>query len=316
MKKLSPVSLPQQGRHAHIVRNAILPVCGWGVIVSLIMVGFTNLYSIKYGTHILSFIKHRSDSFHGPVPHKGFQKAPEFYSFSGDYGFQQFPVKRLNEFESSELHNLVMTYIPRRMRSRASEYIPTLFKFSQQMNVDPLWALSIMWTESHFRPDAKSYVNATGLMQIMPGTVHFLAHKMNRPMGPKLAYKLVRDPVFNMEVGVYYLDYLLKQFDGNYKLATISYNMGPARVRKRLRYGLPVGEKNLYWDKVRRHHGQLTKKLKSVLRITPFPYQLTYVSLPKYWPLSHPALKESRQYDLAERQYPQKRSLKSTQSVF
>ena len=312
MKKLTPVSLPNNGTRSDFLRNAFVPICGWGVIISLLLTGFNNLYSTRYGTHILSFLKSNTESFYGPVPHQTHYKAPVYYSFDMDSGFRDFPVNRLNEFETNELHRIILSEVPYGMKKRAKNYIATLFKFSQKMNVDPLWALSIMWTESHFRPNAKSYVNAQGLMQIMPGTVHYLSHKMKRPIGPKLAYKLVKDPTFNMEVGVYYLNYLLNQFDGNYKLATISYNMGPARIRKRLRYGLPVGVKNLYWDKVRRNHKKLTSNLSEILVSTPHPYQLTYVSSPKYWSVTHPSLVIIKSYDLAVRSF----TPNSAQGVF
>ena len=120
-----------------------------------------------------------------------------------------------------------------------------------------------MWTESHFNPNAKSYVNARGLMQIMPRTGYFLAVAFKKPVkNVKMAIRMTKKPVPNIEMGVFYLKKILIEFNQNYSFATAAYNMGPGGVKKRLRRGLKVGNKNKYLDKVRRAYNTLIKGYK------------------------------------------------------
>jgi soluble lytic murein transglycosylase len=82
---------------------------------------------------------------------------------------------------------------------------------------------------------------------------------MGRYMSPKLAFKLATYPKTNIMLGVFYLKNLLDRFDGNYKLATVAYNMGPTWVRRRLNAGAAVGHRNHYFNKVWRNYHRLMK---------------------------------------------------------
>ena len=151
---------------------------------------------------------------------------------------------------------------------------------SERHQVDPLWVLSIMWTESHFAYNARSGVGANGLMQIMPTTKKYLHRKLHR-RGQSLAvekpgfvlndyfpyrvadteYKIHRDKLFNIELGIIYLKRLLNKFNANHVHATVAYNMGPTWTSRRLKAKQPVGIKNEYLDKVSRAYGQIVKKI-------------------------------------------------------
>jgi hypothetical protein len=93
----------------------------------------------------------------------------------------------------------------------------------------------IIWTESRFNPRAVSPVGARGLMQLMPRTASYLADCIDW-RGRANAF----DPDFNIHAGTYYIARLLKEFNGNERLALAAYNAGPTKVRRWLASsGLP-----------------------------------------------------------------------------
>jgi soluble lytic murein transglycosylase-like protein len=89
---------------------------------------------------------------------------------------------------------------------------------SLKHGVDPELVHAVVQAESNYRPHAKSYMGARGLMQVMPNTA--------RDFGIRDLY----DPQNNLEAGVQYLKFLLARFD--VKRAIAAYNAGPANVRK------------------------------------------------------------------------------------
>ncbi|WP_417336354.1 lytic transglycosylase domain-containing protein [Halobacteriovorax marinus] len=190
--------------------------------------------------------------------------------FLDEKTYYQFPkVKRtfgkasvvdLQYLSKKESRRLILDSVKSpRLRKRLARYLTRTLELCEKYQVDPFWALSIMWTESHFNLKAKSSVSATGLMQIMPATGVFLSKLLNMPIKEKVIYKSIQDPDLNIEMGVFYLKRLLKMFKGNYRLATVAYNMGPGGVYRRLRNNQPVGVRNLYLDKVRRHYKLISK---------------------------------------------------------
>lgn len=151
------------------------------------------------------------------------------------------------------LHDYVLRTIPRPLRGNAQKYIDDIFHFSEKNRLDPIWVMAIIWTESHFKPRASSYVSATGLMQIMPNTGTFLSRLLKRPNDKKLVMQLLVDPRSNIELGTFYLRRLLNRFK-THRYATVAYNMGPRFVSRRLKNGRPVGNRNQYYDKVKRYY--------------------------------------------------------------
>lgn len=77
---------------------------------------------------------------------------------------------------------------------------------------------AVIAAESAGNPRAVSPVGAIGLMQLMPGTAAALGVN---PWSP-------RD---NLRGGITYLASLLREFDGNARLALIAYNAGPSHAR-------------------------------------------------------------------------------------
>lgn len=203
------------------------------------------------------------------------------YTFDNSIsGFLKKDLSLFGKISKAEVEEKILTTIPAPLAKNAGKYLRAVLIMSERHKVDPLWVLSIMWTESHFAYNATSIVGARGLMQIMPATKKYLHKKLHR-RGQKLIvektgfelndyfpyrvpdteYKIHRDKLFNIELGIIYLKNLLKHFDKNHVHATVAYNMGPGWTRKRLRNNQPVGVKNEYLDKVSRAYGQIIKKI-------------------------------------------------------
>ena len=96
---------------------------------------------------------------------------------------------------------------------------------AKKNNIDVAWAYAIVRRESSFMPDAASHAGALGLMQVMPGTAHYLAKK-------KVKRNSLFDPNRNVELGTQYMRYLMDKMDNNPILATASYNAGWRRVKQ------------------------------------------------------------------------------------
>lgn len=96
---------------------------------------------------------------------------------------------------------------------------------AKKNNIDVAWAYAIVRRESSFMPDAASHAGALGLMQMMPGTAHYLAKK-------KINRNSLFNPGVNVELGTQYMRYLMDKMDNNPILATASYNAGWRRVKQ------------------------------------------------------------------------------------
>ncbi|OUR97753.1 hypothetical protein A9Q84_06015 [Halobacteriovorax marinus] len=186
-----------------------------------------------------------------------------FYQFSSvGKSFGNIELLHMKNHSKKEIRSLILQSVPGKLKIRLGRYLRKTMELCEQYQVDPFWALSVMWTESHFNFQARSSVSATGLMQIMPATGKFLSRLLKFTTDETFVYEQIEDPYVNIEMGVFYLKRLLKIFRGNYKLATVAYNMGPGGVYRRLRLKLPVGVKNLYLDKVRRHYKLVSEHFK------------------------------------------------------
>ena len=102
----------------------------------------------------------------------------------------------------------------------------------KNINLPPALAHAIIMQESVFNVGIKSHAGALGLMQLMPATAKETARKM------KLKYRKARlytDGKYNIKLGSYYLNSLIKRFNGSYILAIASYNGGASNVNKWIR---------------------------------------------------------------------------------
>lgn len=98
---------------------------------------------------------------------------------------------------------------------------------------DPLLVLAIIHVESEFDEEARSPRGARGLMQILPGTLSYLAESEGLHLS---AEEVEADAALCVRLGVRFLRRLQDQF-GTLDLALMAYNAGPTRVRQARRDG-------------------------------------------------------------------------------
>jgi soluble lytic murein transglycosylase-like protein len=103
---------------------------------------------------------------------------------------------------------------------RLDAYRDEIAAAAAESGVDPALLRAIIHAESAFNPNAVSVKGAQGLMQLMPGTASDLG--VNNPF----------DATQNIRGGAQYLSGLLKQFNGDERLAAAAYDAGPQNVQK------------------------------------------------------------------------------------
>jgi soluble lytic murein transglycosylase len=97
---------------------------------------------------------------------------------------------------------------------------------SSAKELDPSLLAGVIYTESRFR-DQTSHAGARGLMQITPGTAHYIAKLSG---GTTFEQGDLATPQINIAYGAYYLRYLLDRYDQNTVLALAAYNGGEGNV--------------------------------------------------------------------------------------
>ena len=88
--------------------------------------------------------------------------------------------------------------------------------------------------ESKFFNCARSHAGARGIMQLMPRTAYEIAQETDN----NLKISEIKD---NIQMGVYYISEMLKEFNNNTEHAVKAYNGGPGHVKKVL-----AGKRNNY----------------------------------------------------------------------
>jgi soluble lytic murein transglycosylase len=93
-------------------------------------------------------------------------------------------------------------------------------------HLDPALIAGVIYAETKFDP-RDSPVGAMGLMQVMPETAAFLAHRSG---ATTFTTADLDEPAVNIAYGSYYLRYLLNEYHGNVTVALAAYNGGESNV--------------------------------------------------------------------------------------
>jgi soluble lytic murein transglycosylase len=102
-------------------------------------------------------------------------------------------------------------------------YQDEILAAAEEFNLEPTFICGVIFTESHFNPQATSRVGARGLMQIMPATAAGIARQLGvTDFNADQLY----DPAINIRFGSYYLRNLFDRY-GEKDVVLAAYNGGP-----------------------------------------------------------------------------------------
>ena len=122
-------------------------------------------------------------------------------------------------------------------------YEDEILASAEEFDLDPYLVCGVIFTESAFRPEAKSGVGALGLMQLMPATGLEEAELLKIE---GVTEARLTEPALNIRLGCNYLRKLLDEF-GTESVALAAYNAGPGRTRQWLKeYGTKEDGSILY----------------------------------------------------------------------
>ena len=100
--------------------------------------------------------------------------------------------------------------------------------FSHKYALDEFLVYSVIREESHFDREAVSVSDARGLMQLLPSTALETAPKAGLS---NFETSQLFSPDINLELGCYYLSWLLEIFGGNFAVSLAGYNGGPTSAK-------------------------------------------------------------------------------------
>jgi soluble lytic murein transglycosylase len=108
-------------------------------------------------------------------------------------------------------------------------YADLMSSTAAPLGMDPAWIYGLIRQESRFMEDVRSNAGAIGLMQLMPATARFVAHRIGFE---HYRADRVAEVGVNLRLGTEYLKLVFDDQDAQPLLASAAYNAGPARVRR------------------------------------------------------------------------------------
>lgn len=106
------------------------------------------------------------------------------------------------------------------------QYQDLVEKYATMYHLEKSLVNGIIFSESHFDPNAVSSADAVGLMQVTNENAWWIAEQMDLDV----ASIDLKDPDTNIKIGCWYLNWLLEKFDGITETALAGYNAGHGNV--------------------------------------------------------------------------------------
>ena len=92
-------------------------------------------------------------------------------------------------------------------------YTDLIERYAREYDLDPYLVTAIMRCESSNNPNALSAAGAMGLMQVMPSTGTWIAHKLG--LDDVYEESMLYDPETSIRFGCWYLSFLQARFDSS-----------------------------------------------------------------------------------------------------
>lgn len=153
------------------------------------------------------------------------------------------------------IFNDVYRNLPKKHKGYAIDLTTAILQLSEKYEVDPVFVMAVIKTESSFNPKAKGKAGEIGLMQLKPDTAEWIAKKIGlKWRGPKS----LENPVTNVTLGLAYFDLLRDRFPGHANKYISSYNIGPNKVSRMYASDKTPKEYSL---KVMKHYNSTYRRL-------------------------------------------------------
>lgn len=107
-------------------------------------------------------------------------------------------------------------------------YKELIVENAERFELEPWHVAAVVRCESSFRETATSNVGAMGLMQIMPDTGLWLAGKFDEE--DSFTDEMLYQPEINLKYGCWFLQWLMKRYEGDRTLATAAFHAGHRKV--------------------------------------------------------------------------------------
>jgi soluble lytic murein transglycosylase len=113
-------------------------------------------------------------------------------------------------------------------RKQAGRITATILKEAERHELDPIFLMAVIESESGFDPTIRGDAGEIGLMQILPSTAAEVAQREGLRWRGR---KTLQDPVMNIRIGAAHFSTLREQLGNHGRLYIAAYNMGSSNVR-------------------------------------------------------------------------------------
>lgn len=120
--------------------------------------------------------------------------------------------------------------------ARTARYDALILEAARRRGLDPRLVKAVIAAESEFNPDARSFLGARGLMQLLPPT----AEEMGVPAAE------LADPARNVEAGTAYLEHLFARAFKRHRLKGVAYRDAPVWITRRVIASYHAGPRYLH----------------------------------------------------------------------
>ncbi|PIS10262.1 MAG: lytic transglycosylase domain-containing protein [Bdellovibrio sp. CG10_big_fil_rev_8_21_14_0_10_47_8] len=153
------------------------------------------------------------------------------------------------------IFNDVYHSLPKKFKNHSVDLASTILTESEKYEIDPVFVVAIIKTESSFNPVIRGRFGEIGLMQLKPDTAQWIAKKYKIKWSGS---KDLENPSKNVRLGLAYMDWLRDKFNGHANKYLSAYNAGAARVCRMYASEIKPRE---YSMRVMRHYSETYGRL-------------------------------------------------------